>query len=165
MLQFVEFFCALLQQWDWFWKCCDVRWWRKKFSRPTSTRERRKASAATVSSAEQSFFVLSANGMVASFLSWLEGKIHPDGSHPSLGRTRDRSVRRGTLPCIWPLSSKYEDIRPMMPFWHQLFDPKLGDSWRAGVSYSFPYRSKRPAHCPQRTRGQISKWTGEPQEG
>ena len=36
-------------------------------------------------------------------MSWfLKGKVQPDGSHPSPGRTRDRSVRRGTLPCIWP---------------------------------------------------------------
>ena len=25
----------------------------------------------------------------------------------------------------------------------------MGDSWRPGTSYSFPYRSKGPAHCPR----------------
>ena len=78
---------------------------------------------------------------------WVLGKVQPDETHLSPGRTRGRWVHRGTLPPIWPLSSCYEDIRPGMPCWHQLFHPKLGDSWRAGAS-SFPYRSKITAHCP-----------------
>ena len=32
--------------------------------------------------------------------------------------------------------------------WHQLFHLKLGDSWRTGTSYSFPYMSKRPCPLP-----------------
>ena len=35
----------------------------------------------------------------------------------------------------------------------QLFQPQLGDSWNAGESYSFPYRSKGPAHCPGTKEG------------
>ena len=35
--------------------------------------------------------------------------------HPSPGRTRGRLVYRGTLPLIWPFSSNYEDMHPVMP--------------------------------------------------
>ena len=79
---------------------------------------------------------------------WVIGKVHPDGAHPSPSRTRGCWVHCGTLPSIWPFSSNYEDICPVMLCWHQLFHPQLEDSWRVGESYSFPYRSKGPAHCP-----------------
>ena len=78
---------------------------------------------------------------------WVTGKVQPDRAHPSPGRTGGRWVHRGTLLPIWPLSWNYEDIRPVTPCWHQLFHPWLGVSWRAGTSYSFQYKSKRPAHC------------------
>ena len=52
---------------------------------------------------------------------WVLGKVQPDGAYPSPGRTRGRWVYCGTLPLIWPLSSYYEYISPVMPCWHQLF--------------------------------------------
>ena len=52
---------------------------------------------------------------------WVTGMVQPDGVHPSPGRTCGRWVHRGTLLPIWPLSSHYEDIRPVMPCWRQLF--------------------------------------------
>ena len=54
---------------------------------------------------------------------WVTGKVQPGGDYPSPGRTRGRRVHRGTLPPVWPLSSYYEAIRPVMPCWHQLFHP------------------------------------------
>ena len=56
-------------------------------------------------------------------ISWcLKGKIQPGGAHPFLRRTCGRWVRRGTLPPVWPNSSNYDDICPVMPWWHQLFN-------------------------------------------
>lgn len=40
------------------------------------------------------------------------------------------------------MSSNCEDISPVMRFWHKLFHPYLGDSWRAGAPYSFSHKSK-----------------------
>ena len=88
---------------------------------------------------------------------WVLGKVQPDRAHPSPGRTCGRWVHHGTLLPIWPLSSYYEDICPVMSCWHQLFYPQLGDSWRAGAS-SFPYRSKGPAHCPDDDDGDDDLW-------
>ena len=51
------------------------------------------------------------------FIAWrVKGKVQPDGGHPSPGRKHGRRVHRGTLPPICSLSSNYEDIRPVMPF-------------------------------------------------
>ena len=52
---------------------------------------------------------------------WITGKVQPDTARPSPGQTRGRWVHRGTLAPIGPLSLNYEDIRPEMPCWHQLF--------------------------------------------
>ena len=49
------------------------------------------------------------------FIIWrVTGKVHPNGAHSSPGRTRGRWVHRGILPPIWPLSSTYEDICPVI---------------------------------------------------
>ena len=55
---------------------------------------------------------------------WVLGKVQPGAAHPSPGRTRGRWVR-GTLPPIWPLSSYYEDIRPVMPCWDHIYIPNV----------------------------------------
>ena len=52
---------------------------------------------------------------------WVTGKVQPDRAYPSPGRTRGCLVHCETLPHIWPFSSYYEDIRLVMPYWHQPF--------------------------------------------
>ena len=48
-------------------------------------------------------------------ITWrVTGKLQPDGAHPSPDRIRGSLVYHGALPPIWPLSSNYEDIRPVM---------------------------------------------------
>ena len=84
---------------------------------------------------------------------WLKGKVQPDGAHPSPSRTRGCLIHRGTLPPIWPLSSKYENIHPV-----------IGVSWRAGAAYSFPYRPKGPART-RSGRGEKTRQTEEVRNG
>ena len=54
---------------------------------------------------------------------WVMGKVQPDRDYPFPGQTGGLCVHHGTIPPIWPLSSNYEDIHPVIPCFHQLFHP------------------------------------------
>ena len=77
---------------------------------------------------------------------WLKGEVQPDRAYPSPYWTR--LVHHRILSPIWPKSLNYGDIHPVMRCWHQLFHLWQGDLWRAGASYSSPYKSSGPAHSP-----------------
>ena len=63
-------------------------------------------------------------GMVAGFHLMVTQRQSLTWRIPSLSSwTRSGWVRRWTLPFIWPSSSNYEDIHPVMPSWQQLFYP------------------------------------------
>ena len=74
---------------------------------------------------------------------WVTSKVQPDEAHPSPGWTRGRWDHRGTLLSIWPLSSNYEDNRPVMPCWHQLFHTQLVRFVEDGDVLFLPVQVKR----------------------